>query len=732
MLRRRILASAMASVMALSSVAVVASAGEETAVTNVKSRTDLKDYVATFDSIREKDVFESGSISAQRLLDALEYADNVLADSDATAKDFTAAYLMVAALANMDSYTNSQLSDLINTWKGTYDKQNVMNLDLGDVIYTTDSYYDFQVAYENAQLFETSDDARNVTDAYILLSEKAAGLKRKDSVKKSEFRAALKAYEACLLELENYDLWRRGTMASSGDTGWNELWCEFSEVKDLIQGDAKINGFKTSDNTAYTVDALGEFGIATTDVQAYIKGIYDEFDGYKSANVTSADQIVNAYKACQKVTRMFKAWTADNTTRANKATVEAILKKYHNQLVADFRQTTAEDLYKDVCEVTTVPAGWISVQGGKITGAALNNDYKDSTGKAAIIAVPVDANGFYTTGTAAKTVNVSPKQDLLRFVQVTSDDVTDAELNNAMWIAEQYLAGNFDKTDPQDVYGLDQTNAVKKGTGSVTEWTLIYRKLLYVLGDRYPAATTSNITLKMLQDKIDEAYELCEKTGDAAIFNENNEHINVVKFRQAAIEAVRDKKQDSTYVIDQFYKDLEGAVKALADKLAVYPYSYGEVQETIYKVAADLDAGEYNDAKVVELLSKVAKDLSIVEANAVHGDNDAFTSDRVFQPVNRVHVHPDWQWDCKGSTASEKALKEDYEALLKAVEEAKAKAEVLLGDVNKDGAVNILDAVAIAEAGISNTTIDVAVGDFNQDGTVNVFDAVAIAESRIS
>ena len=79
MLRRRILASAMASVMALTSVAVVASA-EET-VSAVKSKADLEAYVKSFDSFRENELYDYGSISGENFLSALEYADNVLADA---------------------------------------------------------------------------------------------------------------------------------------------------------------------------------------------------------------------------------------------------------------------------------------------------------------------------------------------------------------------------------------------------------------------------------------------------------------------------------------------------------------------------------------------------------------------------------------------------------------------------------------------------------------------------
>ena len=93
MLRRRILASAMASVMAIGSVAVVASAETATAATTqVKSRDDLKAYISSLDSFRSTKIYDYGSISGENFLNALEYADNVLDNTKSTVDDYTTAY----------------------------------------------------------------------------------------------------------------------------------------------------------------------------------------------------------------------------------------------------------------------------------------------------------------------------------------------------------------------------------------------------------------------------------------------------------------------------------------------------------------------------------------------------------------------------------------------------------------------------------------------------------------
>ena len=64
MLRRRILASAMASVMAIGSVAVVASAEDTAAATTqMKTKADLEAYVKTFEGFRSKEINDYASKS---------------------------------------------------------------------------------------------------------------------------------------------------------------------------------------------------------------------------------------------------------------------------------------------------------------------------------------------------------------------------------------------------------------------------------------------------------------------------------------------------------------------------------------------------------------------------------------------------------------------------------------------------------------------------------------------
>ncbi|MGN1119306.1 MAG: hypothetical protein ACI4Q4_03035, partial [Oscillospiraceae bacterium] len=128
MLRRRIFASAMASVMAITSVAAVASADDAVttaAEKNVKTKAELEAYVKSFDSFREKELLDYGSISGQNFQDALDFAENVLNDAKATVDDYTAAYKMVENVYNsLVIYSAEDLKKLIDSSKKSYDTDN--------------------------------------------------------------------------------------------------------------------------------------------------------------------------------------------------------------------------------------------------------------------------------------------------------------------------------------------------------------------------------------------------------------------------------------------------------------------------------------------------------------------------------------------------------------------------------------------------------------------------------
>lgn len=330
MLRRRILASAMASVMAIGSVAVVASAEDAAVATaQVKTKADLEAYVKSFDKFREDGIYDYGSISGENFLDAIEYADNVLDDDKATVDDYTAAYSMIEAVYNkLTIYSAEELAALIKNCQKDYDSANILNEELGDAIYDADKFATFESAFENAENVLDSSDSRIITDAYETLDAAKKDLTALDVVTKSAFRSALKDYETALQKEFAYDAWRIGTVESSH-------W-----------------GY------AQTV-AYGTLYEHVASIEDKVNKAYEELDEIKALSKTTQPNIVEAYKAAKEGAEILNGFKADDTNRATKANVKALLNEYHGRLVHDYNTTVANELYKAV--VNALDAGKVEV-----------------------------------------------------------------------------------------------------------------------------------------------------------------------------------------------------------------------------------------------------------------------------------------------------------------------------------------------------------------------------------
>lgn len=323
MLRRRILASAMASVMAIGSVAVVASAEDAAVATaQVKTKADLEAYVKSFDKFREDGIYDYGSISGENFLNAIEYADNVLADDKAGVDEYTVAYAMIEAVYNkLTIYSAEELKAQLDGCKKIYDQNNIMNEDLGDLVYTADSFAAFANAYEEAESLVSSSDSRLITDAYEKLVDKKNALSANTVITKSGFRTALKEYETVLQKQYKYDSWRVGTI---NDTTWT-LW--------YAQGD---------------IVAYGTLYQHVASLETFINTGYKKMDSIKSLNKTTDGDIADAYNACKNAVLLFNSFEADDTNRATKANVKNLLKEYNGRLVHDYATTAAETLFKNV------------------------------------------------------------------------------------------------------------------------------------------------------------------------------------------------------------------------------------------------------------------------------------------------------------------------------------------------------------------------------------------------
>ena len=74
----------------------------------------------------------------------------------------------------------------------------------------------------------------------------------------------------------------------------------------------------------------------------------------------------------------------------------------------------------------------------------------------------------------------------------------------------------------------------------------------------------------------------------------------------------------------------------------------------------------------------------------------------------------------------------DYTSLPILVNVSEEDDECLLGDVNQDGGLNILDVVNLVDAVVNGTTADVLCGDYNADGIINVLDVVELVQYIIN
>ncbi len=730
MLRRRILASAMASVMAIGSVAVVASADDTAASTAlVKSAADLEAYIKTFDSFRDDGIYDYGTVAGEQFQNTIDFAENVLADGKATIDDYTAAYQMLKSVyESLKKYTAEELKALVDGNRKIRDTDNIMNEDLSDLIYEEGSYATFADAYDYAETVVDSGDTRLISDAYLDLKNAVSGLNALPVITKSQFRSVLKKYEAIIDNASDYDDWRRGSVSGWFDGEYTpNYWAlqqavdasgvtTFGAVKRATLGDGQVDmGGWTA--VCFPID-IATYG----DVQTYVTAIYDELDQIKSVNKTTGEQFIKAYTIAERAAATFNAFTADSTNRAAKASVTKILDQYHKQLVAKYRADDAEAFYMtvnaDVASITTVPKDWQDSDNDYF-GAELKNQGKKKT------VVTPDGDEV----TIAKGISV------LKYINIDSTYVTNAATKAAMEIAEEYLAGNYSST----VYGLDDTGKVTTGNGSIQEWTLVYRNLFYALTDEFKGAKEATYTKRQVIDFVNkEAYDLAELTGDAAIFND--EHMALVDERQSALDWIRQANKDRTYKdgkeIDgrtstDVYKALKSAYDALNKKLSQFAYSYGEV---FYKISEVLDKIDSGDGLTMTDSMKAAIDeasiaLALVEATTETAneqlDNDAYTTDRVFLPYNRIFTDT---YDNVSPNGSEKRLKAAYEALLAEVKKQETP-EYKLGDVNKDGNVNALDAAAILKAVADGTTDKLENADYDGNKTVNALDAAAILKA---
>ncbi len=443
----------MASVMALSSIAVVAQA-EET--NKVITEDQLKELVQVElgDTWRADKLSDYGSVSQTSMLDALEAADAILADPDSDEDDYTVAYMMVKAVYNkLVIYTAEQLKALIDECQPIIDTNNIYNEELQDQIYTSDSFGALEEKLGDAQAFVTSTSSADITEAYEQLAAAKAALVKNPVVSKSMFRNVLKQYDEIIDDQFHYDGWRRGSY------GW-----------------VNVPNFWTIWDKGTGTASFGHFYNYILGAKEQITAAYDQIDAIKGLTKTTDVDIYAGYTMAQEAVAVYGGWTVDNVNTATKSGLSALINKYHGQLVHEYVADDATALLTAIAaavdadsvialsdgEVATDANLWYTegyTEGGfvnetgmlgstdrvikaeavikilqnKTAGSELNKDLK-------AVYVPVTEDGYYDSARAIcttkeaktadggkfQTISLNSKFDLAKLIEVTAADVTDA------------------------------------------------------------------------------------------------------------------------------------------------------------------------------------------------------------------------------------------------------------------------------------------------------------------
>ena len=837
MLKKRILASTMASVMALGSVSLVAFADDkvEAPKTESVSKDQLEKYLESLEDFIDNELDDYGSNLSEQFEDAYEAAQVVVDDKDTDADDATAAYQMLKAVqGKLVHHTVEELEDLVKDYKTERDSENILNDDdtLTDYIWDADTYAEFEDAYDVAKDSLEETDQRAINDAYTNLETAINNLDENDVVTRREFISTYNKFVKLAEEFENYEDWRRGKatvgvnsgqMDDDGDGNNGRLsfegkTLEFGELKDIVYG--KSNTVPQSlKKEAYNGGTAGKTDTKTTwiavgtpntdTVQSFVSDQRDRFLAVKSADKTTDGNIVKAYKAAKAAVEVFEGWEVDNVKKSSKSSCEKLLDDYRDDLIktvyagADASKssspTDVDKLLKaimdkgtsgDVTSIKGNASGTVEVvlaakktltfkvntETGKINLKADGKSYEDSTGTAKTIG-SVDATAAQTIDitdllplnatlidTGVDTVITSNFTTKANSVDVTSTNKID--FADAMKSFESLVANETAKTPTdwgtalaagENPEKIDTNNVVTENTGKSTAYQLVYRALAYALADAYPSE--DEYSRNDVEKLLDEAEEILVITYDSATFETENTALDKVwraghewygvARKTKGYKASTAVKVDGKYLNDSstvfisasdgsdkaaangltattVYNKLNSAYKDLKKKLEGYKYSYGDIAETITEVSEGLDKKAYGASTdtIKAAAADIAYRLSTLNDTKVGTDN-VFDDDRNFIAYNRLN---------KNGKDGEKALYKNYEALLKAMEEATAAPEKGAGDVDGDGEVTLDDAKMILDAYVGSVTLtadQTKAGDMDGDGDADLVDAQAIVNAYV-
>ncbi len=781
MLRRRIFSSAMASVMALSSIAVVANA--EDMANHVKSKDDLATLIAPYDDAWQltKAEQEYAEKDLELLNDALAYAEAVLAATDASAADYTVAWRMVYACSLKKKaqeticHTLQDVKDILADAKEIIDTNNIYQVEIMDRYYTADTFQALRNAYDIVKMnwqyhidiglgtnppegYVESLDAKEIDGAYHTVAKAIADLKPLDHVTKSQFVAAIKTYQELLTKEFAYEDWRRPV-----NWGANNQFITYGDAFDALS--AADDAYLITEN-------------------------YEELIGYKNITDTTKEDIVIAYQDCLKAIDAFNAWKADSVSATTKIAVLRLMNTYSKQFAYAAMemagQTSCEDLYDLIVEtvgednVTTTTFEW------KVA--------KDSTGKIgsnmatillkgdADVFVPLDKDGKWTGGELSLD-NVDVKDyaegvegyqrisgtiefDLAGLIKADFGETaamfeacngnTEEEnpaLAYAYWLATEYVNGNFGIEDDIDTKAVVKVDGVAEGAPK--EWDVVYRYLQYAITDHFcnqgfseTTATGEFHNRAQILSLLEKCYDLIEETAHAPIFSAANKALvdECERVQEWLAETYSDKDYkdynagtaadgdiyEASTVVYHWLSDCatkNGAYDQLLREYEALKIEYKDVYDLIAKVSAQIDADEITcDDKLEAALNDAAYWLNAIDdvlyytdkatgEIAKYYDNAAF-NDLRDKFLGTNRVITNQKYDAATYIMT---LEGSIYAYVGTVNGTKY-------DLNNEHyyLYNAYNTLTNTAAG--NVKPEYAQGDVNRDGSVNVLDASAILQ----
>lgn len=507
MLKKRILASSMASVMALSGISVAAFADEETTKKygEAVTKEELQAYIDSLQDFIDNKLENFGTVQTERFETVIDYAGTVLEDSKATDKDFTAAYQLVKNVKDsLVIKTAAELKALVKSNQNTYDTNNELNIEFNDVIYTDSSWTDFSDAFNEAERYSDSDNTQYITDAYLELEEAAGKLEALNTVTKKEFEQAMVKYQNIATDMQEYEPWRRGTLTVAPKTGTSSNKgnlksktpaISMADLKNIVYGDSKVTPSYLEDGKWKVVEAekistddedaghnagegkwIGNFDVELTVTNGttlfdFINKKYEEFTKRKGVTVTSDPAIVAACEAALDAVDVYNGWEEDGFNRGGEGNCQSLLRKYHNQLVDEFNLP----LIDNILAIDSLDDGKFEYNTAKRELTCTKTVYVVVNKNSEI--VDVDADGDYAehfyedkddaeaaAGTGDKVVTISKnKTNIMNYLptnEITIERLQEVFKYEATKVEDALMLNFIDSTPPTDLTAVKDNGAL--------------------------------------------------------------------------------------------------------------------------------------------------------------------------------------------------------------------------------------------------------------------------------